>query len=148
MDHLAWQDQYALGHGEIDQQHRALLSLLRHLRQAIATSVDSTTIENSLQEIVNETLNHFRDEEKLMGGSNYPGYLGHRAAHQNLEAAMGKLVATFEADPASFTLETVAALGELILHHICEEDQPMVQFLNAPDATAATEGKLTAASLF
>lgn len=146
MDHLEWQAQYELGHSEIDQQHQALLVLLRHLREAIATSADLAVIESSLQEILNETQNHFRDEEKRMGSNNYPGYLGHRAAHQNLEGDLQKLVAAFEAEPANFTLETVATLGKLILHHICEEDQPMVQFLNNPD-TAAAEG-MTAASLF
>lgn len=148
MNMLTWQPQYELGHGEIDQQHQNLLSLLRQLHGAIAPPTDLNHGQTILQEIVEETLNHFRAEEKLMGASNYPGYLGHRAAHQNLERDLEKVVSIVSTDATNFTLETVALLGKLILNHICEEDRPMVDFLNAPDTATASENTLTAATFF
>uniref|UniRef100_B8HLA9 Hemerythrin-like metal-binding protein n=1 Tax=Cyanothece sp. (strain PCC 7425 / ATCC 29141) TaxID=395961 RepID=B8HLA9_CYAP4 len=145
MNLLVWTTDYESGYASIDQQHQNLLQLLNHLSQAISDRAETDTLQLILNELELETLNHFRDEEKLMGANNYPGYLCHRAAHDNVEREVAKFVAAFATNPDNLNQESLATFSQLILDHICQEDLPMLQSLNSPDPA---ENELTAANLF
>lgn len=145
MNLFVWTTNYESGFASIDQQHQNLLQLLNHLSQAISDRAETDMLQLILNELELETLNHFRDEEKLMGASNYPGYLCHRAAHCNVEREVAKFMAAFATNPDNLNQKSLATFSQLILDHICQEDLPMLQSLKSPEAL---ENELTAANLF
>ena len=124
-----WHSEYETGNLEIDDQHKTLFKIINNLAGAISQGSSQELLKQYLDELINDTTIHFKTEEKLVGSLGYSGYICHRAAHENLQRTLLKVLIKFEADSSSLTLEIVESMKDLILDHICEEDLPMMQSL-------------------
>lgn len=59
----------------------------------------------------------------------YPGYLEHKAIHDDMRSRVKQLVDAFHLDPTKITGEVVDFLSDWLMNHIYEEDRAMAQFL-------------------
>ncbi|WP_298977612.1 hemerythrin family protein [uncultured Thermosynechococcus sp.] len=149
MDGLAWQAEFVSGWAEIDQEHRALLEMLRQLRLAILEGATFSQVKPQLLACATETERHFQHEETLMAAANHPLYLSHRAAHQNLLRDLSLILEDGQRHPENLTPETIETMGALVVRHIREEDLPMLSLLAHPKELAQQQAaELTAENVF
>ncbi len=137
---LAWQPEYASGLATIDQEHQNILRLFQELLEAIARGDSYMTLASLLSNCVAETEQHFQHEEQLAVTAGHPQCHCHRVAHQSLLRHLYRLLAQMEANPASLSVATVATTAQLVLHHICEVDLPMLRLLTPPEAPRQPQG--------
>ena len=74
---------------------------------------------------------HFSDEERVMRLHNYPGYVAHKKAHDQLVSQVRNFRQEAETDKAVITLGLMMFLKNWLLEHIQREDAKYGPFLNA-----------------
>jgi hemerythrin len=84
---------------------------------------------------------HFSHEETHMQTTQYPGFAGHKAIHDDMRLQVANLVAETEKDAGSLTEDVVNFLTNWLLHHINDEDRLMARHLRlAFEQDTGTEG--------
>lgn len=78
MYHFVWQDYYALGDEEMDDQHKNLFVLADKL----VNSSSKAELNDNIQLLYQHVKEHFADEEALMKKVGFHGYKGHEKEHQ------------------------------------------------------------------
>ena len=79
-----WSESYLTGHHQIDDDHRYIFGLLGKVGQAVITDRSHECITSVLNQLLDYTQTHFRDEENLMKECNYPDYTLHLQSHMQL----------------------------------------------------------------
>ncbi len=81
---LTWKDDYALGIGEVDHEHRALIELINTLHAALGKGASGDEVQTFLAEIHAQIAAHFALEERVMRELRYAEYVAHKADHEAL----------------------------------------------------------------
>lgn len=125
-----WSDEYETGFPIIDQQHQQMFALVNELSQAMAEGTDQATLKQLLQELLNDTIEHFTLEEDLMKEHDYPYYDQHKQIHDRLTNKVSKVLHRLEAneDPTLVNSELSHFLHQWLVHHIQGQDRKMIQF--------------------
>jgi hemerythrin len=84
MSLLDWKDDYALGIGSVDYEHRELIELINRLYGEAAGGAAAERVEAFLGEIYAAIAAHFALEETLMRDRGYDQYRQHKADHERL----------------------------------------------------------------
>jgi hemerythrin len=103
MTQTQWEDRYAVGHENIDAQHRRLFALLAEAEPLFATRLakGDSRANALLDTILRELRDHFRFENEVMRTRGYPQSESHRQYHAQMltayETALERLQAGGEA---------------------------------------------------
>lgn len=82
---IEWTEQLSVGVPQIDEDHRALMSLAnRCIAELNHDQQNDKEIRNILDELLNYTQYHFQREELLMKVCEYPNLIKHQKVHQLL----------------------------------------------------------------
>ena len=87
---LPWREEFALGHAEVDRQHRALVDAMNRLTPLLHAG-DASGVEETLGFLDAYVRDHFGTEEALMGRHGYPFAAEHVREHENFVAFMRRL---------------------------------------------------------
>ncbi len=68
---LVWNDSFATGVQEIDEQHMILVDLLNNARVKLVPGSDAKIIEQIILDLLSYALYHFETEERLMDAYDY-----------------------------------------------------------------------------
>jgi len=151
MDIAVWRSEYETGHSEVDDEHKTLFKLINNLGYAISQESSPVILKQLLNELINETVIHFENEEELVKPVGYGNYFTHKAKHSYLEEVLMSVSEKVETDSSFLTLEIVQSIQDLIVRHICEEDMMMIQFFikhQDMDSPVEVVPPLTVAQLF
>jgi len=122
---LAWSKDFELGYGQVDAQHRRLFELVSELVSACMEGLDAKKLRETLDFLVNYTVQHFTDEEALQIRCKYPGYERHRQLHEDFKVTVGELVREF--DLYGSTVELSNNVNKIVvkwlINHIQREDK-------------------------
>ncbi len=173
-DFIQWQDNWALKIPDLDQQHLELVDQINRIaqtvvsdrsapahradagRQAAATGIDkqrcadvpahSRLICDQVEELIQQTREHFREEEALMLQLSYPGYQEHKREHGILLAELVDLARQVRQGVEQMGLGTLTALKHWLIVHIVTSDQAYADYYHhygpPPDKTvSAGEGR-------
>ena len=77
---LEWKEAYALGHPEIDAQHKELFDLI----SKVAAVQTPDQLKPVLMQLYKHTREHFELEEGLMRQTGFPGLTAHAGYHNAL----------------------------------------------------------------
>jgi hemerythrin len=77
---LEWKEAYALGHPEIDAQHKELFDLISQ----VAAVQTPDQLKPVLMQLYKHTREHFELEEGLMRQAGFPGLTAHAGYHNAL----------------------------------------------------------------
>ena len=124
-----WSDSLAVGHPQIDAEHRCLIAIINRLAAAISDEVDDDLVGTTLCELSAYTSSHFEHEEREMQRLYYSGYLRHKGQHEAFIQRLSDLVFSFEVRNEGLKRETLAMLTEWLIEHIGIEDRKLVQVL-------------------
>ncbi|HSV97768.1 MAG TPA: bacteriohemerythrin [Spirochaetota bacterium] len=123
MPFLSWNDKYAVGVAEIDEQHRHLFKLTNDFHDALTVGSARRNLGDALDALVDYARRHFGSEEKLMSECAYPELANQKIEHDRLTREALEFRARFmEGKPVS-TLEFAKVLSDWLVNHIIVMDK-------------------------
>ena len=138
---LRWTDAMATGIDTVDEQHQRLLEIFNRIALAQAGDFSHETVLACLDELVEYTRYHFREEERLI--RHWRVDSRHRTMHlQAHESFRGFLrqARVFAGEHApEVTVELLAFLAQWLLHHIMGMDRRMTREIHRQQAGGALD---------
>ena len=81
---FVWQDIYSVGVEAIDNQHKRLFAIANRFHAAYESGAGRPALAAIFRELVNYTVTHFADEERMLQAFDYADYDRHKANHEKL----------------------------------------------------------------
>jgi|ERR1035438_977957 hemerythrin len=125
-----WSEQFELGIGLIDFQHRELFEALNALADAIRDGAPEPRLDEGMAFIAQRTIKHFQTEETLMKEIEYPSRGRHTEQHNELVLQV-RFLQYEQMKGRPVTLDTAAAMSDWFDHHIKESDMAYADHLKA-----------------
>lgn len=126
---FSWKDTYAVGNPVIDGQHRKLVGLVSDLFDAMSAGKGRDVMSRILRELIQYTVQHFKEEEVIMSRAAYPKLVKHIGLHCDLTQTVQRLQKEMEAGRAALTLETLDFLKKWLNDHILGDDHEFAAFV-------------------
>ena len=122
---IAWSEDYELGSPQIDAQHRQLFKLVSDLVIACTDGYDEKILNETLDFLVNYTVQHFEDEEAYQLEYNYPDYERHKQLHIDFKEKVGELVQEFNesGECVELSRNVNKIVVRWLVNHIQREDK-------------------------
>ncbi|MCF6180141.1 MAG: bacteriohemerythrin, partial [Geopsychrobacter sp.] len=120
---IRWREELNTGIPEIDEQHRRLVALINQLFAAMKQGSNKIEIATVVDELVNYTLTHFRDEEDLMRRHGYPGLSEHQRIHKTFVATVADYAEKIKGDENLSATEVFSFLKDWLISHIIKQDR-------------------------
>lgn len=143
---IKWSDEFSLGIGEIDEQHKALVGMINALDASTHETYSQENMRRLLDELNAYVRDHFGFEERLMagGGCSQELVTRHCGEHAYFRSVLRDLSADFESGRTSISVPLIEYLVHWLLHHIVVVDRAMAQQLTAtePELKARVEAAL------
>ncbi len=119
------------GNTAIDTQHKELIDAMNNLLTACAQGKGREEIKNTIKFLVDYTVKHFNDEEKLQKQYNYPDYAAHKKLHDDFKEEVKKIVEEYEQDGTSvvLTFKINNIIASWLIKHIKGEDKKVAAFI-------------------
>ena len=130
---LAWSEEFELGFERVDSQHRRLFELVKNLVIACTEGYDAKVLNETLDFLVEYTVQHFKNEEDVMLLYNYPEYEQHKQIHEDFKVVVGEKVQEFKNDGSSEELSNTVnkIIVRWLINHIQREDKKIGDYLRS-----------------
>ncbi|MBS7326419.1 MAG: bacteriohemerythrin [Thiopseudomonas sp.] len=131
MQFMPWSQDLEIGIGEVDEQHQWLVNLTNQLHaQMNDGQLNPQRIGDTLEQLMDYTMNHFIAEEELIKRHGYPGTDEHIRQHN---AFCQQIMALQDRHEAGETVgnEAVDLLKNWLLNHITRIDKDYVDYFKA-----------------
>ena len=130
---LAWSEKFELGCPQVDAQHKRLFELVRELVKACTLRYDIDVLNETLDFLVEYTVQHFNDEEELQKQYNYPEYEYHKQLHEDFKLLIGEKVQHFRENGSSEELsnDVNRIVVRWLISHIQREDSKIGEFIRS-----------------
>ena len=147
MTDLEWKRQYSVGHREFDNDHKILYIIFQRLKEINLKiknldQIEEEYISYSLNQLVQYTNQHFKDEENYMLKYDFPGYKNHKRSHDRLRKNLDKLVCRYQLEGPCVLLPLVDFLEIWWESHILNEDRRYAEYIDEglyPDHSLCVE---------
>lgn len=125
-DVFPWNENFATGISQIDEQHQRLVHLLNDVARQVVLKSDRLTFENVFAELTAYASYHFETEEAVwqsyLSGDDWESQ--HRKSHEEFGHSVSELMAAQGRKPLGAVLEDVLSfLARWLVHHILESDK-------------------------
>lgn len=139
MSIIEWTQEFAVGIGEIDDQHRKLITMINGLDADTHGDYQPEATRRLLAELNDYVRDHFGLEERLMAGGGCSPELvtRHCGEHAYFRSVLKDLTADFENGRRNVSVVLIEYLVHWFLHHIVVVDRAMAHQLNASDPELA-----------
>lgn len=127
--YIVWKDEYSVGRSDMDRQHQAILSLINRLYVAQQGQPGFATISPMLEGLLQFTVTHFSQEERLLEKGGYPDLERHKKAHAELARSTRMMVQQFLTEKEDATFNLLAFLRKWWTQHIVGLDQECKPYL-------------------
>jgi hemerythrin len=129
MERIIWTDNFSLGVGVIDQQHKRLIDMLNQLIDAENVKTNSETVYDLLDAMTKYSKEHFRTEERLLGKYGCPLLDEQKRDHRAYRIKTLQLCQATMLGVEAVPTVLVNYLREWWTHHIQEDDAKYRPFL-------------------
>jgi hemerythrin-like metal-binding protein len=141
---LAWDDSFATGVAEIDEQHMILVHTLNDASVRLAGDAGTEQLERITQDLLAYALYHFETEEALMQEYGYEEGAAQDAArhleqHRTFSARVVAVRDGLKAGNPVAPADLLAFLNEWLVNHILNTDKRLGAFIVAKRAAKAAE---------
>ncbi|MCL2558007.1 MAG: bacteriohemerythrin [Treponema sp.] len=128
---MPWDEQYSIGIGLVDRQHKELLRLTNMLHSACREG--STAAQGAFQSTVHALVDyvqvHFATEEKLMRQFRFTGMEDHLNEHREFVRTVLDKVRVFQKGELFVPLAFTGFLKEWIIGHIARADKKLGTYI-------------------
>lgn len=122
-----WSPSLAVGHPEIDEQHRMLILMIRELDAHMRRDEQRQGVLDALQGMLAYAATHFEDEEEMMEDADWEGLDRHEGLHAEFLWKAGDFEAQLKDDYAKASREVLEYLLKWLVEHIQVEDRAFFQ---------------------
>jgi len=128
---IAWTDKLRLGNDQVDAQHMRLIELLNELVTQCMEGSNTEHLKETLDFLVDYTVEHFYDEESLQVRYNFPEYTRHKQLHEDFKVVVSELVQRFVESGSSEDLsnDVNKIIVRWLVSHIQLEDKKIGQHI-------------------
>ena len=130
MSLASWSTRLETGIGFVDAQHQQLFEAVNRLGEAFQAQGAAPQIGRILDDLMDQTVAHFRAEEACMQAHGFPGFAAHAGEHTRLLRELQRFQAAVEMGQG-LPPGSTAFLVEWLKHHIQESDMAYAPFLRA-----------------
>ena len=120
---ITWEKKFSVENNTIDTQHKKLIDLINQLFDSMREGKSKDILENLLKALVDYTVYHFDEEEKMMKAVNYANYEPHIKIHETFVAKIKEFQQEYADGNSYISLEVINFLKDWILNHILVQDQ-------------------------
>lgn len=120
---LVWRTAYACGNPVIDAQHRQLFDHANELLTAVSQEHPLPEINRCIATLIEEVVQHFRDEEVILTTANFPAVDQHILLHRQLTAKAVALVVRFHSGALEFSELYQFLAYEVVAQHMLGADR-------------------------
>ncbi len=131
MEKVSWKEEYSVGIGKIDRQHRHLFEIINKLIDRSGSSGDSALVSETLTEMLNYAKEHFTTEEELMQEYGYPEIESHKEQHIYFFKTTAELSISALNKQSMVSSEIVEFLKLWLTLHILKCDMKYKEFFKA-----------------
>jgi len=128
---LEWSKDYELGNSFVDNQHKRLFELVGNISKSCHEGEDISALRETLDFLLQYTVQHFGDEESLQLSCNFPEYEYHKKLHEEFEAIVDEKVKEFFSNGDINDLRDT--VNEFVVtwlaNHILKEDMKIKAYL-------------------
>ncbi|MBF0456365.1 MAG: bacteriohemerythrin [Nitrospirae bacterium] len=130
---IQWHNSYSVGVKKYDNAHKDLIDLINKLHAGMKLGLGSQVVGDILNELVNYTVTHFKDEEHEMKRLGYPKqeFDAHIDQHQKFVKQAGEVQRKFMAGQGGLTLDIMSFLKKWLAEHIVNMDKKYMKFFNS-----------------
>jgi hemerythrin-like metal-binding protein len=125
---MEWNDKYATGIQEIDDQHKMLFMMTSRLQTAIKIRKGETIIAKTFTELIDYTKYHFAAEEHEMDQVDFPDAALHRQFHNKLVSGIRDALLRIRNGESYNPIELLRFLNTWLIDHILEKDMKFSRF--------------------
>lgn len=130
MARFVWDSKMSVSVQKFDDSHKKLVDMVNELDDAMRAGKGKDVMEKILGGLVSYTATHFGDEEKLMLGHKYAGYIAHKAEHDALVKKVVQFQGDFHNGKIAMSVEVMQFLKDWLVNHIMGTDKKYGPFLN------------------
>jgi hemerythrin len=127
---ITWNESYSVKVKQFDDQHKKLIDMVNELHDAMKVGKGKDLLEKILAGLIQYTVTHFANEERLMKQHNYPGYEQHKKEHNLLTLQVNDVQKKFHEGGAVLSQSVLQFLKEWLQNHIKGTDKNYAPFLN------------------
>ena len=128
---IAWSEEYELGNDFVDSQHKKLFELVNNIGKHFNDGRDINKLSETLDFLLQYTVQHFSDEEALQIKFNFPEYEYHKKLHEEFEAIVSEKAAEFKAKGSTRNLKDTVNdfVITWLVNHILKEDMKIGAYI-------------------
>ena len=126
MELIRWDDSVKIGIDTIDRQHQKLVMLINKLHSAMRNRAAQTVMSQIFKELVDYTVEHFANEERMLEEAGYEKLSEHKKIHIKMVAQVQEYRDQFESGSATVTMDLMNFLSDWLIHHIKGIDRQYV----------------------
>lgn len=120
---------YQIGLKIFDDEHKKLADLINKLYTAFGSNNNNRIIGEVLSELIDYTIYHFGNEEKLFVKFGYTAQIEHVNQHQKFVDKITEFQNNFENDSVTVSIDLLNFLKDWLVNHILKTDAKYVPFL-------------------
>jgi len=128
---LQWTEDLAVGHAEIDAQHRSIFDRFADFLDGCSEGMDKSRLLELFDFLDTYVSEHFQAEQDMMERLGYPGREVHLEEHRRFVARLEELKTALEKEGVTVRvlIRTNKALIYWLTEHIREVDTGLAEFL-------------------
>ncbi len=129
MAYFEWAQDMVIDDGPIDADHRRLIDQVNELHTATSQGQGHSVVGQLLEQLLADTAEHLRQEERQMQQAGYPHMDRHRMGHDRFEAELRALQAKYQSGSITVASQLSTLLRYWLSLHIRRNDKELRQFL-------------------
>lgn len=138
---LVWDERLAVGHPQLDADHRILIAILNQLQDAIETGQSRDVIGSVINVLAEFAEHHFTREERAMELAGFPGCEAHARIHRSIEAEVYSVRDRYRAgEQGALDEEALDLLRKWLTEHISVADKSYGPWMEKAEASGGRPG--------
>lgn len=130
MEAIPWRASYETGVAMLDEQHKALISIINRLYKVIRNKQGVDDLQVVFDDLTAYATTHLEVEENLLAEHNYPDLEKHRQRHKEYIARVEELSQGMKSADDKLVVEVYSYLRQWWLNHIVVDDKAYGPYLN------------------
>ncbi len=122
MAYIEWNEDLSVGVDLFNEDHKRLFEYINRLHQGMVTGLGTSSMTDILNGLVDYTMTHFDNEERMMIQHTYAGYEAHKKEHDTLVARVADFQTQLNSGRGSFSLALMGFLKDWLINHIMGTD--------------------------
>jgi hemerythrin len=129
---VTWSATYSVGIKLIDDQHKELLNLVNDMYNHVNNDdeeAERAYFQGIIRQVVDYVKIHFATEEKIMKGTRFQGYAGHKRVHDSFILSVVDIIKKFDEGKRVTLIYFTNFIKDWILTHIAIMDKQYFEYL-------------------